>query len=158
MDTFKDLNKKETVGTVGGAALATVPFMIADAAAMGLPWWGNFVGEAATGMAGGIATDAVYRGLTGKSWAQGVRDMLPEGPAWIPDETKTMLADMTNPGGWLSFGMARQIGNGINQGINSLIKVGKNTLRRANKYIKGYDRANAFRKRLNSDYFGPLEK
>jgi hypothetical protein len=122
MDTFKDLSKKEAVGTIGGAALAAAPFMIADAAAMGLPWWGNFVGEAATGMAGGIATDAIYKGLTGKSWAQGVRDMLPEGPAWIPDETKTMLAEMTNPGGWLSFGKAKQIGNGINQILNKTFK------------------------------------
>jgi hypothetical protein len=107
MDTFKDLTKKETVGTIGGAALAATPFMIADAAAMGLPWWGNLAGETATGIAGSIITDAAYKGLTGKSWSQGVKDALPEGPKWLSDETKTMLAEMTNPGGWLSFGMAR---------------------------------------------------
>lgn len=122
VDTFKDLTKKETVGTIGGAALAATPFMIADAATMGLPWWKNFIGEAATGMAGGIVTDAVYKGLTGKSWAQGVRDMFPEGPKQISDETKEMLADMTNPGGWLSFAMAKQIGSGINQILNKTFK------------------------------------
>lgn len=101
---------RNNLAVLGATTLAApiAGYMTSEAAAMGWPWWRNFIGEAATGMAGGITTDAVYKGLTGKSWAQGVRDILPEGPKWISDENKDILADMTNPGYYIGGAWASQ--------------------------------------------------
>lgn len=89
-----------------------------DLVGIGKPFWTNFVKDATVSTAGYVGVDEAHKHLTrsdenpeGLTFGEGIRNILPDGPKWIPEGVKQFGADALNPGGWATWGLGSKFKN-----------------------------------------------
>lgn len=86
----------------------------------------NLLEQTLASTGGFEAVNLLSESITGKSWGDAVRSILPDGPKWMPEWGKQILADATNVGGWASpnmfYNMYGTLSNKFNQIGNKLVK------------------------------------
>ena len=123
--------------------LATLPFgasilnagktFVTDVTTMGKPFYRKLAGDVLAGTAASTAINEINKAITGKDWNTAVRESLPEGPKWIPNEVKEFAADATNPGWYvgsnlLTKGFNIVSNNTLTKPIGNILKKGRNQI------------------------------
>lgn len=93
-------------------AVPVVKEVVSDFVKVGKPTYQKIGSELLKGAAGAAAVDAFSQAVTGRTWGNNVRYVLPE-VKWVPEWVKSTAATFTNPGGFM--GTSKVFMNELNQ-------------------------------------------